>query len=191
AELPCKDACQATHAGLRRTVVSAAWLHRRLVGRRREHDRAAASPGDDLRNERLGDFPRPGRTANPTGRAAALGARSVLRAGRSLAYAIRRPWWPLLALAARRYRRAGLAIGGASAVALIENTPTRPSDAALAIADDLIAAAGTWWSCLRYRAVTPLLPSRHGKALSSRQRVATVPSIPDVTHRRPLPGAPG
>jgi mycofactocin system glycosyltransferase len=102
----------------------------------------------------------------------ALAARSILRGGRGIAHAVRGPWWPLCALAALKRPRAALLLGGAWVVALAENRPARPSDAALTVADDLIAGAGTWWSCLRHRTVAPLLPSLDTKALAGLRRRA-------------------
>jgi mycofactocin system glycosyltransferase len=98
------------------------------------------------------------RTDHADALAATLTARATARALRSLAHAARRPWWPVLALAATRRPRAGLLLAGAVAVGLVEARPRRPSHAVLRVADDLIAGAGTWWSCLRYRTATPLLP---------------------------------
>jgi mycofactocin system glycosyltransferase len=100
------------------------------------------------------------RVEHPARLGATLTARSLLSAGRSLAHAARRPWWPALALTATRRPRAGLLLAGALVVGLVEERPRRPSHAALCVADDLIAGAGTWWSCLRWRTIAPLLPRR-------------------------------
>ena len=99
------------------------------------------------------------RTTQPMGLAALLAGRSLLRAGRSVAMAIRRPWWPLVAVAAVRHPRAGLLLPAAWACGLAEARPRRPSHAALAVADDLLSGAGTWWSCARHRTARPLLPA--------------------------------
>jgi mycofactocin system glycosyltransferase len=109
------------------------------------------------------------RVEHPGPLGATLTARALLSAGRGLAYAARRPWWPALALAAIRRPHAGLLLAGALAAGLVEERPRRASHAALCIADDLISGAGTWWSCLRWRTVAPLVP---GRALSAGARRA-------------------
>jgi hypothetical protein len=100
------------------------------------------------------------RVEHPARLGATLTTRSLLSAGRALAHAARRPWWPALALTATRRPRAGLLLAGALVVGLVEERPRRPSHAALCVVDDLISGAGTWWSCLRWRTVAPLLPGR-------------------------------
>jgi mycofactocin system glycosyltransferase len=99
------------------------------------------------------------RTRQPARLAVTLGSRSLIRAGRSLSHAIRQPWWPLCALAAVRSRRAAMILIGAWASGVVEAKATRPSHAALSVADDLLAGAGTWWSCLRCHTLTPVLPA--------------------------------
>jgi mycofactocin system glycosyltransferase len=100
------------------------------------------------------------RTAHPAGLAATIGGRSLLGAVRSLAHAVRRPWWPIFAVAAISSQRFRVLLAGAWVIGCVEARTAHPSHAALAVADDLISGAGTWWSCLRCRTTIPLRPSR-------------------------------
>jgi hypothetical protein len=95
---------------------------------------------------------------HPVRLAMTLGLRSLVAATRRLAFAIRRPWWPLCALAAMRSRRWAALLAAAYGVGLVESRPARPSHAALSLVDDVISGTGTWWSCLRRGILTPLLP---------------------------------
>ncbi len=104
-----------------------------------------------------------GRAPQPTRLAIELTGQSLRRGGRNLAHAIRRPWWPLAALAASRRRDAAIVLAGAWALGVAEERPTRPAHAALCILEDMIAGAGTWWSCVHHRTAVPLLPSRRGR----------------------------
>lgn len=99
-------------------------------------------------------------TNHPMRPAIMLSGRSLLGAVRGLAHAVRRPWWPLCAALAVRNCRARRLLCAAYAVGLVESRPTRPSHAGLAVADDLIAGAGTWWSCVQFRTTVPLRPRR-------------------------------
>ncbi|NEW72931.1 mycofactocin system glycosyltransferase [Streptomyces rapamycinicus] len=97
--------------------------------------------------------------AIPVGTAFGLAARGHLGAGRILADATRRAWWPL-ALSGKTGRRALIA---ALLPCLIEGCsygheldPARWT--ALRIADDLAYGAGVWTGCLRHHVMTPLLP---------------------------------
>lgn len=92
----------------------------------------------------------------PATAALALAGKGHLGAGRLLADATRRAWWPL-ALLTRRGRRLLLA----ACLPLVAETVARrrgPRWVALRIADDLAYGAGVWAGCLRHRTVVPLLP---------------------------------
>lgn len=95
----------------------------------------------------------------PATTALSLAARGYVGAGRLLADATRRTWWPL-ALLTKRGRRILLA---ALLPCLIEALSRRHAlDPArwttLRIADDLAYGAGVWAGCFRYHAMDPLLP---------------------------------
>lgn len=83
-----------------------------------------------------------------------LAALGHLGAGRLLANATRRAWWPM-ALFSRRGRRIVLA---ALLPCAVESLGKPPSWLALRIADDLAYGAGVWTGCARYGTFTPLLP---------------------------------
>lgn len=101
-----------------------------------------------------------GRTDTPTVLAVELTARSQLAAAHALGRALRRPWLPPLAvLALTRGGHPRRLLAGALAAGLLRARPRRLSHAALLVADDVISAAGTWWSCLRSRSIVPLLPA--------------------------------
>jgi hypothetical protein len=99
------------------------------------------------------------RAEQPTLLAGGFMARSFIASARGGAYAIRRPWLPLFLLASPRSRQARMLITAAM-VFRVFDTRTRLSHIAIAIAEDAVASAGTWWSCLRYRTLKPLLPAR-------------------------------
>ena len=80
-----------------------------------------------------------------------------LYAGRAVADALRRPWWPFAALLAWRVPRTRLAL-----LAAVVAPPGPPSIAALRLVDDMAYGAGVWAGCLRSRSVRPLLPSFTG-----------------------------
>lgn len=95
----------------------------------------------------------------PTSVALKLAAKGHLGAGRLLAEATRRAWWPL-ALLTRRGRAVLLA---ALLPCLVEAMTDGPDDgrirwAMLRVADDLAYGAGVWAGCLRHRTLAPLLP---------------------------------
>jgi hypothetical protein len=87
-----------------------------------------------------------------------------LWAGRSIADAMRRAWWPVLVLASIPSRRARRATIAAATVPLAVEwaTDRPPLDAvrwgALRLADDLSYGAGLWWGCLRARRFGALAP---------------------------------
>ncbi|BFV56558.1 mycofactocin biosynthesis glycosyltransferase MftF [Kitasatospora sp. CMC57] len=92
-----------------------------------------------------------------------LAARGHLGAGRLLADAVTRSWWPVAVplLAATRAGRPLLAAAFARH-ALDWHRDRPPLDlprwTAVRIADDLAYGAGVWWGALRHRTVAPLLP---------------------------------
>jgi len=88
----------------------------------------------------------------PTAEVVRLAARGQLGAGRLLAAASRRVWWPLL-LPTRRGRRVLAAAYTPFAV-----QTASPGRLALRIADDVAYGAGVWTGCVRHRTATPLLP---------------------------------
>ncbi|PXY26966.1 mycofactocin biosynthesis glycosyltransferase MftF [Prauserella muralis] len=90
----------------------------------------------------------------PAGEALRLAALGHLGAGRLLADATRRAWWPV-ALLSRRGRRTLLA---ALLPCLAESLGKPPSWLALRVADDLTYGAGVWAGCARHRTLAPLLP---------------------------------
>ncbi len=102
--------------------------------------------------------------AHPWREALRLAGRGHLGAGRSLAEALRRAWWPLAlvtALCSRRARRALLA--AFLLPPLVDWLRRRPDVGPLRwlvlhLADDLAYGAGVWVGCLRERTVTPLVP---------------------------------
>lgn len=74
-----------------------------------------------------------------------------LHAGRQLAAAVRRAWWPVLGVLALRSRRARRVLLLAAADALRDGGPIR-------IADDLAYGLGLWQGAWRERTAAPLLP---------------------------------
>lgn len=94
----------------------------------------------------------------PPGASLELAGRGHAGAGRLLAEATRRAWWPL-ALLSRRGRRVLLV---SLLPCLIEAAGERDVGRlrwlALRVADDLAYGAGVWAGCLRHRTVAPLLP---------------------------------
>jgi mycofactocin system glycosyltransferase len=95
----------------------------------------------------------------PSAASLGLAARGHLGAGRLLADAVRRTWWPI-ALLSPFGRRVLLA----SLLPCLIAAAGRPHDldrlrwAALRIADDLAYGAGVWAGCLRHRTLRPLRP---------------------------------
>ena len=116
--------------------------------------------------------------------AARLTTRGHLGAGRLLARAIVRPWWPVaLALGVfvpwRRLRL--VLLGAALAPPIIDWVRRRPevdlpSFVALCLADDVAYSTGVWVGCVRARSIEPLVPeltawpnpSRYSKWRASR-----------------------
>ncbi|MGW6331791.1 mycofactocin biosynthesis glycosyltransferase MftF [Nocardia rhamnosiphila] len=97
--------------------------------------------------------------------------RGHLLAGRALAQAVRRTWWPL-ALLTRTGRRALLVALLPLAVEVLAGRRP-PSWWLLRLADDLAYSAGVWAGCLRSRTLAPLLPdftARSGNSAAGRER---------------------
>lgn len=85
-----------------------------------------------------------------------------LAAGRQLAAAIRRVWWPLAVLAAIVFRRARpVVVTAMLAPAVVEAVAARrlPDDAAAALTDDLAYGAGVWRGVWATGEVGALLPA--------------------------------
>jgi mycofactocin system glycosyltransferase len=92
-----------------------------------------------------------------------VAGRGHLHAGRLLADALRRPWWPLLAAAALVSRRARrLALATLAPLALDWAASGRRLDparyVALRVADDVAYGAGVWRGVLTARTLAPLVP---------------------------------
>lgn len=105
----------------------------------------------------------------PAAEAVRIAGRGNLWAGRSVADALRRTWWPLTALLAWFVPRARPAIVAAAAVpALLEWQEERPRlgfgrFAALRLLDDLAYGAGVWAGCWRQRSARALRPRFSGR----------------------------
>lgn len=90
----------------------------------------------------------------------------VAGAGRQVAGALTRHWWPVvlpLAIRSRRLRRAVLVAAVADALADHRRTRSDLDPVRYLVArrlDDLGYGAGLWWGCLRHRTIDPLLPRR-------------------------------
>jgi mycofactocin system glycosyltransferase len=93
-----------------------------------------------------------------------LAGQGHLYAGRSLADAVRRAWWPLAFAAAMVSRRTRVVVLAAATVpALLEWREQRPRLdparwVALRLVDDLAYGAGVWTGCRRERSLAALCP---------------------------------
>ena len=104
-------------------------------------------------------FPRKLRSAGvPAVEALRLAGRGHLGAGRLLADATRRAWWPLAVVAALFSRRARTVVLAALLPCLVESAGRHPSWPVLRVLDDLAYGAGVWAGCLRGRTLGPLRP---------------------------------
>jgi mycofactocin system glycosyltransferase len=113
-----------------------------------------------------------------TSLAARLTARSVVGSARGMGHALRRAWSPLLLPLAWRSRRVRLLLA-AAVVGAAADERVRPRHLPVKVADDLLAAAGTWASCLDQRTLRPLLPQRIGRQMASPPSTGTAaPVIP-------------
>lgn len=99
---------------------------------------------------------------DPWGETLRLAGRGHLHAGRWLARAVTRTWWPLALVAALFSRRARLALGAAMLVPLLDWKPQlgigRARYVATRLADDIAYGAGVWEGCLRERSASALKP---------------------------------
>lgn len=100
------------------------------------------------------------RTQHPVRLAGELTYRSVIGASNRLGYAVRRPWLPLVLAAASKSRATKIMLAAALMSNLTTKKPSSISDAALMVSEDVIAASGIWWACLRERTVAPLILTR-------------------------------
>ncbi len=92
----------------------------------------------------------------PPATALTVAATGHLTAGRALASAVRRTWWPFM-MPTRMGRRALLlSVAPPVAEALVRRASL--PDVLLRIADDVAYSAGVWAGCLRHREPAPLLP---------------------------------
>jgi hypothetical protein len=106
----------------------------------------------------------------PTGESLRLAALGHLGAGRLLARAVVRVWWPVAVGAGLVSRRARRVLVASAAVVVADAwvsggrgaglDPAR--FAALALADDAAYGTGVWLGCLRARSFHALLPSLTG-----------------------------
>ena len=88
----------------------------------------------------------------PARAAFGLAASGTMRVGEQVATAVRRVWWPLLAVAAIRSRRARCVLVVAT---LAGGHPLR-------VADDVAYSVGVWQGVLRERTAAPLVPALVG-----------------------------
>ena len=106
---------------------------------------------------------------HPVAEAARIAGIGHLHAARSVADAIRRPWWPLALLLAWRAPRSRRPLAAAAVLpGLVSWWETRPAldpvrHAALHLADDVAYGAGVWAGCARRRSVRALLPAWSGR----------------------------
>lgn len=95
-----------------------------------------------------------------------LGGLGHLHAGRTLAAAVTRPWWPAAVLVALASRRARVVVAAAAVVPALLDAPAarreqglgRAAYVAARLADDVSYGAGVWHGCLAARRLGPLLP---------------------------------
>ena len=101
---------------------------------------------------------------HPVPEAARLAGLGHLYAGRAVADALRRPWWPIAAVAALVSRRSRRGLALAVAVPpLLEWQARRPALdparwCAARLVDDLSYGAGVWVGCIRERSGAALVP---------------------------------
>jgi hypothetical protein len=101
---------------------------------------------------------------HPVSEAFRLAGLGHLHAGRLLANAVTRVWWPLAAAAAVVSKRARTALVlAALAPALVDWWTTRPPldvarYTALRVLDDAAYGIGLWWGAAEHRTVEPLVP---------------------------------
>ncbi|HMG40730.1 MAG TPA: mycofactocin biosynthesis glycosyltransferase MftF [Acidimicrobiales bacterium] len=106
---------------------------------------------------------------HPVAEALRLAGLGNLFAGRQVADALRRPWWPLTLALFLGWRRARPALVAAAVVpALVEHREARPdlgiaAFTALRLADDVAYGTGVWAGCITRRDLTALLPAFAGR----------------------------
>jgi mycofactocin glycosyltransferase len=127
---------------------------------------------------------------NPVVESARIAGRGHLAAGRLIADALRRVWWPLVVALMPGWRRARrVALAAAVLPALVEWASERPRLdpvrwVALRLADDLAYGAGVWTGCAREGSVAALRPdltSWPGRAPA----VETTPGAQPISHSQP------
>jgi mycofactocin system glycosyltransferase len=114
-----------------------------------------------------------GHAERPGALALELSGSAVAGTTRGAGRAIRRTWSPLLLAVALKHPRAATLLAAAEALRLLDDRhPHGVADVAIGVADDLIAAAGTWEGCLHHRIALPLLPavSRPGVTAATHSR---------------------
>ena len=106
---------------------------------------------------------------HPVAEALRLAGLGNLFAGRQVADALHRPWWPLTLALLLGWRRARPALAAAAVVpALIEHREQRPDLGVvtlilLRLADDFAYGTGVWAGCVARRDLTALLPAFAGR----------------------------
>jgi len=107
--------------------------------------------------------------AHPAAEAVRIAGTGNLYAGRAVADALSRPWWPLALLLGAVHRRSRPALLAAAVVPpLLEWREDRPpvapaTYAALRLLDDLAYGAGVWTGCVERRSYRALLPRFTGR----------------------------
>jgi mycofactocin system glycosyltransferase len=102
---------------------------------------------------------------DPVGEAIRIAGAGNLWAGRNIAEALRRAWWPLTAILALTWRRSRPAIAAALVVPpLLEWREAQPAldplrYGVLRLLDDLAYGTGVWAGCIRSRSPRALAPS--------------------------------
>ncbi len=105
---------------------------------------------------------------DPVGEAVRIAGPGHIWAGRAVAEALRRPWWPLAATLALTHRRSRAALAAAAVLPPLADwwTTRPPLDparyVALRLADDVAYGTGVWIGCVRTRSARALLPSFSG-----------------------------
>ncbi|MDR7303985.1 mycofactocin biosynthesis glycosyltransferase MftF [Haloactinomyces albus] len=101
----------------------------------------------------------------PATEALRLAGTGHLGAGRLLAEATRRAWWPLVLAACLFSRRARMMATAALLPCVLDAAGKGGGWLALRILDDLAYGAGVWAGCARERTITPLQPQLTGSSL--------------------------
>jgi mycofactocin system glycosyltransferase len=110
-----------------------------------------------------------------------LSSRALAGSARGFGHAVRRAWSPPLLILSWRSRRARLLLA-AAVLGAVADERVRPRHVPLKALDDLMAAVGTWASCLDQRTLRPLLPQRVGRQMASPPSTGTAaPVIPPAS----------